>query len=106
MASVLAVVSKAVFEKQARIAGRGIRLGEVWPVDRYVSRNPGLRTLAEGGDLWLVSVRPPDERLWLVAVLRAPTDDGTQWVAAPNLAPVADITGLLPTLRFTSGTGV
>jgi hypothetical protein len=56
---VLAIVSKAIFERDAR----GLSLGDVWPVDRYTSANKGLQTLADGGRIFLVTVRPPDERL-------------------------------------------
>lgn len=103
MAGVLAVVSKAVFEKQAP---KGLALGAVWPVDRYVSKNPGLASLGEGGALFLVTVRPPDERLWLVAVLEAPTFDGAQWVARANAAAVADVTPLLGKLVLATGKGI
>ena len=47
MGDVLAVVSKAVFERQAP---EGLALDGVWPLDRYVSKNPGLSSLSEGGE--------------------------------------------------------
>lgn len=103
MGSVMAVISKAVFEKQAP---KGLSPGGVWPLDRYVSKTAGLRVLADGGALFLVTVRPPDERLWLVAVLESPRFDGEQWTAAPNVVPVRDATPLLPKLRFTTGKGI
>jgi len=68
MPSVFAVVSKAIFEKQAK----GLAAGDVWPTNRYASRNAALEPLANGGSLYLVTVRPNDVLwlLWLVAVLR------------------------------------
>jgi len=99
---VLAVVSKAVFEKQAPHATLGARFA----TDRYVSKNPGLRGLAEGGALFLVTVRPPDERLWLVAILESPRFDGEQWVAAENAVPMTDVTALVPRLKLATGQGI
>ena len=70
--SVLAIVSKAVFEKEARAGTRALGVGDVWPTSRYASASPSLESLASGGDLYLVTVRPGDV-LWFVAVLRAPS---------------------------------
>lgn len=106
MASVLAIVSKKLFEEGARIDGRLAGLGQVWAVERYVSKAAGLRPLEAGGSLFLVTVRPPDEALWLVAILEEPRFDGTQWVAMPNAVPIADIRALAERLRFTTGTGL
>ncbi|MBL8716874.1 MAG: TIGR02996 domain-containing protein [Myxococcales bacterium] len=103
MGDVLAVVSKAVFEKQAP---KGLALGGVWPLDRYVSKNPGLASLSEGGALFLVTVRPPDERLWLVAVLEGLSFDGEQWVGRANVAKVVDVTPLLGKLVLATGKGI
>jgi hypothetical protein len=103
MSSVLAVVSKAIFEKQAP---KGLAVGQTWPTASYVSKNPGLTPLAAGGALFLVTVRPPDERLWLVAVLESPKLEGEAWTAKASVVPVADVTALLPELRFASGKGV
>ncbi len=100
---VLAVVSKAVFEKQAP---KGLALGGVWPLDRYVSKNPGLASLSDGGALFLVTVRPPDERLWLVAVLEGLSFDGEQWVGRANVAKVVDVTPLLGKLVLATGKGI
>lgn len=106
MASILAIVSKKIFESDATVKGRLVGLGDVWPTDAYVSKNPNLRKLDEGGSLFLATVRPPDERLWLVAILEEPTFDGSQWAATPNEVPVTDITALIPTLRFSTGKGI
>lgn len=99
------MVSKAVFEREARVGGRLLGVGEVWSTERYASRSPGLEALAGGGDLVLVTVRPGDVA-WLVAVLRAPRADDAGWAAAPNTAPIRDVTAALPALRFASGKGV
>ncbi len=58
MPSVLAIVSKAIFERDAR----GAVEAAVVPLDRYVSKNKGIAPVGEGGALFLVTVRPPDER--------------------------------------------
>jgi hypothetical protein len=106
MPSVLAIVSKAIFERDAKVGKRLLDLGEVVPLDRYVSKNKGLSPLAEGGALFLVTVRPPDEALWLVAVLEAPTFDGENWVSPPNVVALRDISDLKDKLKFTSGSGI
>ncbi len=101
--AMMAIVSKAIFEKEAP----GAAVGGVYRTDRYRSGNKALAALAGGGSLYLVTVRPPDERLWLVAVLAGldATDDA--WVAAAaNATPIADISALRPRLRFTTGKGM
>jgi hypothetical protein len=106
MPSVLAIVSKAVFERDAKIGGKLAGVGEVVPMDRYVSKNKGLAPAGEGGALFLVTVRPPDEALWLVAILEKPAFDGENWVAAKNTAPIADVTGLKDKIKFANGSGI
>lgn len=106
MPSVMAIVSKAVFERDAKLGGRLAAPGDVVPFDRYVSKNKGLSPLADGGALFLVTVRPPDESLWLVAILESPTFDGENWIAPTNVAPVVDVTSLKDLVRFATGTGI
>jgi hypothetical protein len=101
MPSVMAIVSKAVFEK----AARGLDLGDVWEVDHYSSQNKGLAPLSEGGDLFLVTVRPP-ETLWLVGVLASPKRTGDAWKAATNTVAIRAIDGLRSKIKFTSGVGI
>jgi len=102
MASVLALISKAVFEKQAP----GAKLGATLGMDRYVSAGKGLAPLADGGALFLVTVRPP-ERLWLCAILDAPEFDGTMWRSATaSAAPIVDVTELLPSVKLANGKGI
>ena len=103
MASVMAIVSKAVFEKAA---GKHPNVGDVLHMDRYVSANKGLAPLGDGGKLYLVTVRPPNEALWLVGVLDAPKFDGTQWLSAPSPLPITDITALRGQLTFETGKGI
>lgn len=103
MADVLAIVSKAVFEKAA---GKDGSVGEHLAMDRYISANKNLAPLAAGGRLFLVTVRPPDEQLWLVAVLDQPAFDGAQWIAPPSGVAITDITHLRGQLRFESGAGI
>jgi hypothetical protein len=100
MASVLAIVSKALFE-----AAGGLRPGDRFDADGYASAHPGLAPLGAGGDLYLVTARPGDV-LWLVGILRAPTFDGARWSAAPNTTPIRDLTPLIPALRFATGKGL
>ncbi len=106
MPSVLAIVSKAVFERDAKTSGVLAGVGDVVPLDRYVSKNKGIAPVGEGGALFLVTVRPPDERLWLVTVLESPSFDGEMWKAAKNTVPIADITGIKDSIRFVTGTGI
>lgn len=102
MADLLAIVSKAEFEDKHR----GAKLGDVLSIDRYVSKNPRLESLASGGSLFLVTVRPPDEALWLVGILEHPKHDGTSWVAAKNATAVRDIGSIQSALVFESGKGL
>lgn len=55
MADVIAVVSKAIFEKAAR--EHALDVGMTWPTASYVSQNKALGPLADGGRLFLVTVR-------------------------------------------------
>ena len=103
----MAIVSKAVFEKDARVGGNSIAPGVVWPVDRYTSVNKVLSPLAEGGRIFLVTVRPPNEQLWLVGVIEQPEFDGAAWIApVPNHHPVTNISRLRPSIEFESGKGI
>jgi uncharacterized protein (TIGR02996 family) len=104
MGDVFAIVSKAVFEKEA-----GVGLGDVWPVARYNGAAKVFETaLAGGGRIFMVTVRPPDEQLWLLAVLESPKFDkkSKAWVASPNVVPVVDISALRKTIKFESGKGM
>lgn len=103
MADVMAIVSKAVFEKAA---GKAPKLGTALGMDRYVSANKGLAPLEGGGTLYLVTVRPPDEALWLVAVLANPTFSGSEWVATACTTPMIDISSLKASLVFENGKGL
>ncbi|MDP3505027.1 MAG: TIGR02996 domain-containing protein [Myxococcales bacterium] len=102
MADLLAIISKAVFE----VDSKGAAVGQVLPLDKYVSTNKALEPLRAGGRLFLVTVRPPDERLWLVAVLESPKHDGKAWVAKRNARPIADVSHLRGSIRFTSNSGI
>ncbi len=107
MPDIMAIVSKAVFEKDAKQGGKLVAPGEVWKVDRYNSTNKTLSVLDAGGRIFLVTVRPPDEQLWLVAVIDNPKFDGASWVSAtPNAIPVTNISSLRKTIVFESGKGM
>ncbi|MFT3692578.1 MAG: hypothetical protein QM831_05515 [Kofleriaceae bacterium] len=101
MASVMAIVSKAVFEKAARDLGEG----DVWDTDHYASANKGLAPLADGGSLYLVTVRP-GEVLWLVAVLNDPEQTKDGWGGAANTRPIGSIDSVRSLIKFESGTGI
>lgn len=103
MADLMAIVSKAVFEKEA---GKDPKVGTVLGMDRYVSANKNLEPLADGGRLFLVTVRPPDEKLWLVAILDKPKFDGSQWKAKASTVAITDIGKLKSKLKFESGKGI
>ncbi len=94
----MAIVSKAVFEKEAR----GLAIGDVWKTDRYASNNKGLAVLDGGGDLYLVTVRPP-EVLCLVAVMKAPKHGADGWRAKPNTVAIRDISAARTQLTFAGG---
>jgi hypothetical protein len=107
MPDILAIISKAVFEKDAQRGGRRLAVGDVLPMDRYLSANRVLEPLAGGARLFLATVRPPDERLWLVAVLEALSFRDGAWIAAaPNRVPITDISSLRASIRFESGKGM
>ncbi len=103
MPDVMVIVSKAVFEKSA---GKHPQLGTKLGMDRYVSANKGIAPVAEGGKLYLVTVRPPDESLWLVAVLEHPEFDDEQWIAKAATTPITDISSLRSKIKFESGKGI
>ncbi|RJS24136.1 hypothetical protein DRW03_11060 [Corallococcus sp. H22C18031201] len=102
MPDMLAIISKAIFEKQAV----GLSPGDVLSLDIYRSNSRALDPLEDGGNLFLVTVRPPDEALWLVAVLRSPEQDDDGWRSAANRIPITDVTSLIPSIRFASGKGI
>ena len=103
---ILAIVSKAIFERDARLDGRMLAAGDVWPVDRYNSSSKALQSLADGGRIFLVTVRPPNEQLWLVAVVAEPKFDGSAWIGRPNKTAATNITGLRKSIQFESGKGM
>lgn len=105
MPDVMAIVSKAIFEKTARNA----KAGSLWPTHVYRSANKQLEKLGKDGRLFLVTVRPTErkgEALWLVGVLENPRFDGEQWTADRNQRPIVDISGLKDKLKFESGKGL
>lgn len=105
MASVMAIVSKAIFEKM--LGKKKPALGDLLDTNEYVSKNARLDAVSKGGGaMFLVTVRPPDESLWLVAVLESPKLTKTGWVAASNVVPMTDIGALKSKLVFDTGTGI
>ena len=63
MPDILAIVSKAIFERDGKLGDEPIEPGDIWPVDRYTSNNKLLAALNDGGRLFLVTVRPPNGSL-------------------------------------------
>lgn len=107
MPDILAIVSKAVFDKDARAFGKPLKPGDVWAVDRYNSNSKPLGALKDGGRIFLVTVRPPDEQLWFLGVVESPKFNGSAWVSASkNTLPVTNITSLRKTIAFESGKGM
>ncbi len=104
MASVLAIVSKAQFEDLSRQKG-GAKLGTVLGLARYDSTHRALAPLEDGGDLYLVTIRP-DDVMWLVGVLAGPRLETDHWQATPSTVPITDATGIKTALRFANGKGV
>ncbi len=103
MSSVLAIVSKALFEK---MVPKDVKLGVVVDTNEYTSSNKTFEGLKKGGAIFLVTVRPPSEKLWLVGILESPKKKGDVWKAADNEAPLTDITSAIKKLKFESGTGI
>ncbi len=101
---ILAIVSKAIFEREAKRGETKRGLGDVLDIDRYVSRGPALAPLRDGATLVLVTVRPPTEDIWLVAILDdlSLTDDG--YIAKKaNRIPLTDVTTLVKELLAEGG---
>ena len=106
MASVMVIVSKAAFKNDVVTAeGKQGELGDVCPIPHYRSRHKSIDTLQEGGALFLVTVRPP-EQLWLCAVLESPRALSDGWYGEPNVVPITDISALRDKIKFTSGKGM
>lgn len=98
MADALAIISRAEFEK---IAGKDPKLGVAHTISRYDSTHKALDTLASGGALYLVTVRPGDE-LWLVGAMRVLEKTKTGWTAVSNRAATADLTAVKHLLEVTA----
>lgn len=105
MPNVLAIISKAVFEKEARHDGRLLREGQVFATSQYRSKSKGLAALEADSDLFLVTVRPGGI-LWLVAQLQSPTKTTNGWHAPANKLPIRDISDSISLIKFVSGKGI
>lgn len=102
MTDLLLIISKAHFEAEHRNAKEGDALA----FKKYGSTHATIEQVKGGGSLFLVTVRPPDERLWLVGELVNPTHDGHDWKAPPSDLTVRDITALIPKFTFSNGKGL
>lgn len=103
MPSILAIVSKAIFEKMVE---KTVKVGVLVETDQYGSNPAAFAQLTPGDAIFLVTVRPPKEALWLVAILEQPKLRGKAWVGKANTTPIRDITPLIKKLRFTTGKGI
>src|SRR5258708_34838398 len=101
MASVLASVSRAVFD--ALPVGY---LGQVAALDRYISKQAAFTFMAFADAIFLVTVRD-DDVVWLVAIIERPQymRRGV-YVGAINKTPITNITKLVPMLELVSGDGI
>lgn len=99
MASVLALISKAVFEKLPFA-----NVGDVVPLDRYTSKHAAFDKLGPGDSLVLVTVRPDGPIL--VAVIDEPKREGEALVGKTNVIPIADLTGVIGALSLADGKGI
>ncbi|MBI2898379.1 MAG: hypothetical protein HYY06_32815 [Deltaproteobacteria bacterium] len=101
----LVLVGPRSFEgwcRQARLEGRE---GEVVPIDRWEGHlRPAERSRRV--DLFLATVRPDPERLWLVAALEGAARVKGRWVALANRAPIVDLGPVIPSFSFASGRGL
>lgn len=52
--------------------------------DRYVSSNKAFEKLEKGDAIFLVTVRPPNEQLWLVGILESPKRQDDAWMSGPK----------------------
>lgn len=105
MPDIMAIISKAVFEKSSPNA----KVGAVLPLRTYNSASKHLERLSsdKNSRLFLVTVRPPNEALWLVAVLESLEEDDGAWRASKrNRYPITDVSALRGQLKFESGTGI
>ncbi len=107
MPSMLAIVSKAVFEREARTPnGRLLSEGDCYQIDRYNSTSPFLKPVLQEGSIYLITVRPGDI-LWLVAVLERPTFRESAFISStPNSVSIIDITALINQFTFSTGKGI
>ncbi len=110
MTDVLAIVSRAVFDKDARqpshLGGKLLGVGDVWPLDRYNSSHKTFDRVKSGGRIFLVTVRP-DEQLWFLGVVETPSFTGTSWVSkTQNHFAITNITQLRKSIAFESGKGM
>jgi hypothetical protein len=100
MASVLALISKAVFEKLSTWK----QVGEIVPLDRYTSKHAAFEQLAAKDALFLVTVRP--KGAMLVAIIEAPKRKGDALVGKPNKIGLAYITDQIGKLKLADGKGI
>jgi len=107
MASVLALISKSVYEQLSRLSRTGYGgylLGDVVPLDRYTSKHAVFDKLGVGDSIFLVTVRP--KGLLLVAILDDVKPRKEALVGAVNRTPLVLINKQLRQLRLADGKGI
>jgi len=103
MPSMLAIVSKDVFEKARAPSGKTLEVGDVYGPSQYISMNPSLLANLDE-DLFLVTVR--GDRLWWVGTLRSPKHDGKAFRSTADTQSIVDITKGAAKLKFSNGKGI
>ncbi len=83
-----------------------VALGTIVDVDKYVSKNRAFEGLEPGDAIFMHTVRPPNEKLWLVAIIETPTKSGDNYTGPANVTPLTDITAAIKKLELASGTGI
>jgi len=92
------------FEKDSANSDLGARIGSLIKWRHWEGRNEEFLALKTPGTMWLVTVRP-DDAVWLIGVYDRATLKNRRApfhleAASSNKVRVADITHLVPSLRF------
>lgn len=99
----LVIVKQTTFDDIAR----GYGPGDILEWRRRDARNGRLEALSAGSRLFMITVRPPDERLWLIGVYPGVQRIGDTWVSVEvNRLPIVDISHLRAELKFSTGNGI
>ncbi len=101
--SMMVLFSKKFFEERFP----EVRVGDQVRLRSYEGRPRALMPLSGGGTLFIATVRPPEEQLWLVGELKNPKLGADGWVSSRwSKIPITDITELRNRIRFNTGKGI